>query len=115
MTDDVAAIVTALLRDGKAPTAKALRQRIRLIFDWTIAQGFRTDNPANGSIDAILPKSNHRTEHRKAVPVAEVPAALRSIRSVEKPTWRGMVAATEFAILTGMPFVGSHRSDVEPR
>lgn len=102
MTDDVAGIVTALLTAGKGPTAKAVRQRIRLIFDWCIAQGHRTDNPANGSIDAILPKSNHRTEHRKSVPHVEVPSVLRSIRSIDKPTWRGMIAATEFAILTGM-------------
>ena len=49
MTDDVFEIVARLLRAGKAPTAKAVRQRIRLVFDWCIGQGFRTDNPANGA------------------------------------------------------------------
>ena len=44
-SDDVVGIVTALLRAGKAPTARSVRQRIRLVFDWCIAQGHCTDNP----------------------------------------------------------------------
>ena len=34
VTDDVAAVIARLIRDGKAPTAKSTRQRIRLVFDW---------------------------------------------------------------------------------
>ena len=66
-TDDVVSIVSALLRAGKAPTAKATRQRIRLVFDWCIAKGFRSTNPANGEIDSVLPKTNHKVEHRASV------------------------------------------------
>ena len=99
-TDDIAAIVTGLLRAGKAPTAKAVRQRIRLVFDWCIGQGFRTDNPGNGAIDAILPKSNHRTEHRESVPYSQVPDALRRVEAIEAPTWDGMKLAFRFAVLT---------------
>ena len=35
--DDVVGIVAALLRAGKAPTARSVRQRIRLVFDWCVA------------------------------------------------------------------------------
>ena len=63
-SDDVVGIVTALLRAGKAPTARSVHQRIRLVFDWCIAQGHRTDNPANDAIDALLPSSGHKTKHR---------------------------------------------------
>ena len=71
-SDDVVGIVTALLRAGKAPTARSVRQRIRLVFDWCIAQGHRTDNPANDAIDALLPSSGHKTKHRESVAVADV-------------------------------------------
>jgi len=100
MTDDVAAIVMSLLSAGKAPTAKAVRQRIRLVFDWVIAQGHRQDNPANGAIDAILPKANHRVTHHEAVPVADVPNVIGRIRAIDDPKWRGMVGAMELCILT---------------
>ena len=100
VTDDVADIVLALLRAGKAPTAKAVRQRVRLVFDWCIAQGHRSDNPANGAIDAILPKSNHRTTHRESVPHADVAEVLRTVDAIPEPTWRGIVGAFTFAVLT---------------
>ena len=100
MTDDIAAIVLGLLRAGKAPTAKAVRQRIRLVFDWAIAQGHRSDNPANGSIDAILPKGNHKVEHRASVEHADVANVLAKVRAIPDPTWRGMVGAFELAVLT---------------
>ena len=100
VTDDVVGIVLALIRDGKAPTARATRQRIRVIFDWAIAQGHRSDNPANGAIDAILPRSNHRTEHRESVPHGDVAAVLAQVDAIPEPTWRGIVGAFRFAVLT---------------
>ena len=100
MTDDVADIVLALIRAGKAPTAKAVRQRIRLIFDWCIGQGFRSDNPANGAIDAVLPKTKHRTEHRASVEHGDVAAVLAMVEAINEPTWHGIVGAFKFAVLT---------------
>ena len=100
---DVAEIVVRLIGAGKVPTARSIRQRMRSVFDWCVAHGHMSVNPGNnGALDALLPSFKHSTEHRKAVPVADVPGALRCIRGIEKPTWRGMVAATEFLILTGM-------------
>ena len=46
-SDDVVGIVTALLRAGKAPTARSVRQRIRLVFDWCIAHGARMGHARN--------------------------------------------------------------------
>ena len=80
-TADVVAIVEGLLKAGKAPTARSVRQRIRAVFDWVVAQGIRSDNPGNGAIDAILPKSNHRTEHRASVEHGKVAEVLRMVRS----------------------------------
>ena len=100
-TEDVISVLSRLVTAGKAPTAKALRQRIRTVFEWARSKGYRSDNPADGRIDAALPKNGHRVEHRAAVPYADVPAVVAAIRAIEKPTWTGMKLATEFAILTG--------------
>ena len=100
MTDDVFEIVAKLLRAGKAPTAKAVRQRIRLVFDWCIAQGHRSDNPANGAIDAILPKANHKVEHRASVAHGDMGEVLRKVRAIADPKWRGLTGAFELAVLT---------------
>ena len=101
VTDDVAAIVSALIKARKTPTARSVRQRIRMIFDWTIAKGYRqAPNPANGEIDAILPKSNHRTEHRASVEHGQIADVLRQVRAIPEPTWRGLTGAFEVAVLT---------------
>ena len=100
MTDDVAEIILGLIKSGMAPTAKAVRQRIRLVFDWCVAQGYRTDNPANGSIDAILPKANHRTEHHSAVEYRDVAAVLAKVRLIDDPKWGGLTGAFRLAVLT---------------
>lgn len=99
-TDDVVGIVSKLLRDGKDSTARSLRQRIRQIFDWTIAKGHRADNPGNGAIDAILPKSNHKVAHRASVEHGDVAAVLAKVEAIPEATWRGIKGAFRFAVLT---------------
>ena len=100
-SDDVLGIVTGLLRAGKAPTARSVRQRIRAVMDWAIASGYRSaPNPANGELDAIIPKSGHRTAHHEAVPHGEVAAVLAKVRAIGEPTWHGLKGAFELAILT---------------
>ena len=100
-TDDVLAVVTGLLRAGKAPTARSVRQRIRAVLDWAIASGHRAGpNPANGELDAVVPKSGHRIAHHASVPVADVADVLAAAAAIETPTWRGMTGALRFAVLT---------------
>ena len=98
--DDVIAILAGM--GDKAATARALRQRLRTIFEWARSKGHRADNPADERIDAALPKAGRKVEHRKAVPYQDVPAMVRDIRAIEAPTWHGMKLAAEFLILTGM-------------
>ena len=101
VTDDVAGIVTRLIEVGKAPTAKAVRQRIRLVMDWCIAKGYRSvPNPANGELDSLMPKSNHRVEHRASVEHGDVAEVLRKVRGIADPKWRGLTGAFELAVLT---------------
>ena len=65
---------------------------------WAVAQGYRSDNPAGDAISAALPRAGARTEHRRALPHAEVGAALKLVRA--SYAHRGLVLAFEFLVLT---------------
>ena len=100
-TDDVLAMVSDLLRAGKALTARSVRQRIRAVLDWAIASGHRAGpNPANGELDAVVPKSGYRIAHHASVPVADVADVLAAAAAIEDPAWRDMTGALRFAVLT---------------
>lgn len=57
-------------------TGRQLRQRIRQTFEWAIAHGFVSANPAATGIDGALPSTRRKREHHKALPHARVAAAL---------------------------------------
>ena len=80
----------------KPETARRVRQRISLIFDWArIAGHVESANPCDG-ITAGLPKQKVRVAHLAALPWAELPALWPRLEAAE-----GMGAlALRFAILT---------------
>jgi integrase len=78
-------------------TARRVRQRMKSVFDWTKAAGFRTgDNPVEG-ISKVLPKHNTQQNHFKALPYAEMPVFIERVRDYEG---RSTKLAFEFLILT---------------
>jgi integrase len=85
----------------KPETAGRVRGRIESILDWAKVRGYRAgENPARwrGHLDKLLlPHSKvRRVEHHAALPYAELPGFLVSLREQE-----GIAArALEFAILT---------------
>ena len=96
-TADVMAVLLPIW-STKRETARRLRNRIGAVMKWAVAQGYRIDNPAGDAISAALPKTGVRIEHRKALPYAEVGAALRGVR--DSGAYRGLVLAFEFLVLT---------------
>ena len=82
----------------KAETARRLRQRVSAIMRWAIAQGYRSDNPAGEALGAALPKNTGQRLHFKALPHAEVAAALARIRSSRASLATKL--ALEFLVLT---------------
>jgi integrase len=86
---------------GKPDTANRLRGRLESILDFAKARGYRdSDNPARwrGHLDKLLPAPSkvRATEHHAALPYAELPCFLPTLREQE-----GMAArALEFLILT---------------
>ena len=63
----------------KPETASRVRQRMETVLDWTMAQGWRSDNPASRSITKALPKSPKTKRHHRALHYSEVEHALAAI------------------------------------
>lgn len=82
----------------KQETMKRVRQRIGAVMKWAVAQGYRSDDPAGPALTAALPKGNGRRQHHKALPYAEVAAALHTIRQ-SGAHW-STIACFEFMTLT---------------
>lgn len=76
---DVLAVLAPIWTE-RPGAARKVRQRIGTVMKWAVAQGYRTDNPAGDALGAALPKAPPIT-HMRAMPYAEVGAALASIRA----------------------------------
>lgn len=80
------------------PTALKVRQRVSAVMKWATAQGHRGDDPAGDTITEALPQGGHTTTHRRALPFAEVGAAIATIR--DSGAWPATKDAFEFLTLT---------------
>ncbi len=79
-------------------TARRVKQRIGTVMKWAIAQGWRTDNPAD-TISAALPKQDRsKVKHRQALPYGEVSAAIAKVQASNAS--KATKLAFEFLILT---------------
>ena len=101
----------------KPETAGRVRGRIESILDWAKVRGYRAgENPARwrGHLDKLLPARSkvRRVEHHAALPYAELPGFLVSLREQE-----GIAArALEFAILTAArtgEVIGARWSEID--
>ena len=96
-TADVMAVLSPYWQ-AKHETMRRVRQRIGAVMKWSIAQGYRNDNPAGDAIAAALPKNGAVRQHQRALPFAEVGAALDKVRTSN--AYRATVLAFEFLVLT---------------
>ena len=83
---------------AKPETGRKVRERIDVVMKWAIAQGYRSDNPAGDAIAAALPKTGQRVQHHRALPFAEVGAAIQKVRTTD--AWPATKLAFEFLTLT---------------
>ncbi|MXY67994.1 MAG: tyrosine-type recombinase/integrase [Acidobacteriia bacterium] len=83
---------------AKRETMSRIKQRLSRIFRWSIAQGYRTDDPAGTALDAALPRNGGKAQHYAALPHGEVAAAIAAVR--KSGAWPGTKAAFEFLVLT---------------
>ena len=82
----------------KRQTARRVRQRIGAVMKWAVAQGHRDDNPAGDAISAALPNNRVPPKHQRALPHAEVGAAIARVR--RSGAYLGTKLAFEFLVLT---------------
>jgi integrase len=79
-------------------TASRVRQRIRAVFDWCKASGFRSgDNPVDG-LARVLPKQPTSRRHFAALPYRDVPAFITALQDTGAGT--SVKLAFELMILT---------------
>ena len=82
----------------KPETARAVRQRIRSVLEWSIAMELRADNPCDRVLPVLGPQGDI-VEHMRALPHQDVAAAVETVR-----TSASAAAATklafEFLVLT---------------
>ena len=93
-------VLTAMapIWNARPETARRVRQRIGTVLKWAIANGWRTDNPAE-AISKALPKHDRSTvQHRKALPYGDVATAIATVKDSEASLSAKL--ALEFLILT---------------
>ena len=96
-TADVMAVLLPIW-STKRQTARRLRQRIGAVMKWSVAQGYREDNPADDVLSAALPNNRVAAKHQRALPHAEVGAALARVRGCG--AYPGTELSFEFLVLT---------------
>ena len=75
---DIVAVLQPLWTD-KRETGRKLRQRMGKIMDWTVAHGYRTDNPVTAAA-SILPRGGAKVSHMRAMPWQRLPETLATVR-----------------------------------
>ncbi|MYG97033.1 MAG: tyrosine-type recombinase/integrase [Gammaproteobacteria bacterium] len=93
---DVLAVLNPIWNE-KRETARRLKQRIGAVMKWAIAEGYRAENPVD-AVTAALPKTGAKSGQHKALPFAEVGAALDTIEG--SGAWWATKAAFRFLVLT---------------
>ena len=76
---DVLAVLTPIW-SVMPETSTRIQQRLSTIFDFAVVQQLRIDNPA-AAVRAALPRRSRLKEHHRALPYADVPAALAAIEA----------------------------------
>ena len=94
---DVLAILGPIW-SAKPETARRVRQRIRTVLKWGQAHEFVEHNAAGEGIDGALPAMRRVRAHFRALPYAEIPAALDTVDA--SPAGLAAKLCLRFLILT---------------
>jgi integrase len=96
-------------------TARRVRQRLRAVFDWAKASGFRAgDNPVDGVLRALPRHSKNDKTHHSALPYVDVPAFVTMLRDADAT--ESVRIAFEFLILTAArtsEVIGARWSEID--
>ena len=94
---DVLRVLTPIWT-AKPETASRVRQRIETVFDWVVAQGWRSDNPAGKAVLRALPRHSRVKNHYEALNYSKVPEAVARVRECNADLLTRL--SFEFLVLT---------------
>ena len=92
-------VLTAVGR-RRPKSVRRVRQHIARVLRWAVAHGFRTDIPCGPALDHRLYGGVAQTEPYAALPFAEVPDAVATVRGATH--WIGTKLLFEFMVLTAV-------------
>jgi integrase len=95
---DILSVLTPIWT-SKSETARRLKQRISVVMQWAIANGFRSDDPAV-ALNSALPKITKKPKHRKFIPYDQVTECLNVVKASKAS--QSTKLAIELLILTGV-------------
>ena len=78
-------------------TSRRVLQRVRVVFEWCKAQGYRTDDNPTKGLTKVLPKQRVARGHHAALPYQNLPAFVQALR--EADAGEVVKLAFEFTIL----------------
>ena len=78
-------------------TSRRVLQRVRVVFEWCKAQGYRTDDNPTQGLTKVLPKQRVARGHHAALPYQGLPAFVQALR--EADAGEVVKLAFEFTIL----------------
>ena len=93
---DVLAVLTPIWH-VKTRTARAVRQRIRAVLEWSIAMEHRSDNPCD-RVGPVLGPQREVVRHMRALPHRDVAAAVGKVRASRAT--QAIKLAFEFLVVT---------------
>ena len=83
---------------AKPETGRQVREHLSVIMEWPIGETYRNDNPAGKAITKSLPKQTQRKKHFRALPFAEVGAAIEKVGATD--AWPTTKMCFELAVYT---------------
>ena len=64
-------------------TSRRVLQRVRVVFEWCKAQGYRTDDNPTQGLTKVLPKQRVAKGHHAALPYQNIPAFVQALREAD--------------------------------
>ena len=98
---------------GRGSLGYVLRQHLDHVFEWSMAKGYRSDNPA-AKLKVLLPKVKTVVRHHASLPYRQVPEAVAAIRAADADPAVKLLLV--FIILTASRFgeaVGALWSEID--
>ena len=95
-TADLMRVLVPLWRRQR-PTGQRLRQRIGGVMAWSVAAGYRADDPTS-TLSAVLPAGRKQRKHHRYLPADELREALLKVQA--SGAWVGTRLALRFLALT---------------